>query len=169
MIRVPISFLVIIVFLSGIVFSQNSKKEKTMQGKICGNPRMACKADKQIFSSYDLPFETPKGYVVFESQPFYAIILKSVKIPEAGLEQEAFTEDERISVQKAFPNNKVFGTKGNDPGMLYYRGIQENTAFMGVYAGRTLSEANAFLKQVRQNESYKGAYIKRLVAEFNGT
>ena len=169
MIKAPLIILVVVFALTGQIWAQGSKKEKVTQGRICGNPRAACKADKQLFGDYDLPFETPKGYVVYESQPFYAIILKSVNIPSDGLSQDAFTNEERLVAQKLFPDNKVFGMIGTDPGMLFYKGIQENTAFMGVFAGRTMTEAKLFLKTVNKSGKYKGAYIKRLIAEFNGT
>ncbi len=153
-------------------FGQKARKQKTVQGKICGNPNVKCKTDGFVFDSFSIPFELPKGYIIYESKPFYAVILKSRTVKDilGGDEscREAATENERLSAQSLFPNNKVFAQRCGF-GPLYYSGVNENVVFLAVYGGNTLAEAQNFLKVVNGSGKFKGAYIKKLQAQFNGT
>jgi hypothetical protein len=163
--------LVISFVFVGNVLGQKTKK--VIQGNVCGNPTVKCKADDgTVFEPNDVPFEIPKGYIVYQSKPFYAIILKSNSVTDlfGGEEtcQNVVTEDERKNAQRLFPSNKVF-TYNCGYGMLYYSGIKENTVFMAVYGGNTLQEAKNFMKYVEKSGKFAGAYIKKLQAEFNGT
>ena len=163
-----IIFLLVTVLLSlGAVYGQ-----KVTQGRICGNPNIKCKTDVTIFGANDIQFEAPRNSVISESEPFYAVILKSSPIKDFfGGEEDCKpvdTEEERLTAQKLFPNNKVFSQRcGYDS--LYYTGVKENTVFLAVYAGKTLAQAQSFLKTVNAAGKFKGAYIKRLQAQFNGT
>lgn len=163
--------LCLILFVAS-AFGQKARKQKTIQGRICGNPNVKCNVGSYAFEAYDIPFELPKGYIIYESKPFYAVILKSQTVKDifGGDEEckELAAENERLSVQKLFPNNKVFVQKcGYAP--LYYSGVTENTVFLAVYGGSTLAGAQKFLKEVNGSGRYKGAYIKKLQAHFNGT
>ena len=145
---------------------------KSQQGKICGDPTVRCSPGAEMFGASDIPFVVPKNSAISESEPFYAVILKSSKIQDFFGGEEACkpvdTEDERLSIQRLFPNNKVFSQRcGYDS--LYYTGVESNTVFLAVYAGKTLAQAKTFLKTVNAAGRFKGAYIKRLKAEFNGT
>ena len=164
-----IIFLLVLGLLTvGAVFGQ----KKPLQGKICGNPNIKCKTDVQLFNTSDIQFEAPRNSTIYESENFYAVILKSSTIQDffGGDEtcKAVDTEAERLSTQLLFPNNKVFSQRcGYDS--LYYTGVKENTVFLAVYAGKTLAGAQTFLKVVNDTGKFKGAYIKRLKAEFNGT
>lgn len=158
-------FLIVIgVFLVGAGFGQSKK-----QGKICGDPSVKCNTGEIIFESYEIPFEIPRNYIVAESQWFYAIILRSSKPKESEDCENKITENERLTVQKLFPSNKVFAHKCDEPGLLYYKGVVYNTVFLAVYGGKTLAEAKKFLKIVQFSGKFEGAYIKKLQAQFNGT
>lgn len=167
-----IILLAISLLLVGTTFGQKTKKQKVVGGKICGNPTVKCKTDVDVFQSNDIPFELPKNYIVYQSQPFYAVILKSqvVKDMFGGEEncKAAATEEERLAAQVLFPNNKVFNQICGY-GALYYTGIKGNTVFMAVYAGKTLADAQNFLKTVNDTGKFEGAYFKKIQAEFNGT
>jgi hypothetical protein len=144
-----------------------------LQGQVCGNPTLKCKAkDGTVFEPNDITFEITKGYIVYQSKPVYAIILKSKVVSDlfGGDEtcKNVVTEDERLRTQKKFPSNKVF-TYNCGYGMLYYTGVKENTIFMAIYGGKTLQEAKNFMKYIEKSGNFEGAYIKKLQAEFNGT
>ncbi len=162
-------FLLIVCLFSVIeAFGQKASK----QGKICGNPNTNCKTDKSLFEPNEIPFETSSSFVIFESQTFYAVILKSKKVADIFADdnncRNIASEEERLNVQKLYPNNKVF-TQNCGYNNLYYTGIQDSTVFIAVYGGKTLAEAQNFLKIVEQNQKFKGAYIKKMQAQFNGT
>ncbi|CAN5371062.1 hypothetical protein BH10ACI1_BH10ACI1_23970 [soil metagenome] len=164
--------LVLCLLFTGTAFAQRAKKEKVIQGNICGNPTVKCKTDNSLFEPNDIPFELPSGYVVYESKPFYAIILKSQTVADlyGGEERckQIVTEAERLATQKLFPNNKVF-TQKCGYGAVYYTEIKENTVFIAVYAGRTLAEARKFLMNVNGSGKFEGAYLKKIQSQFNGT
>jgi hypothetical protein len=145
---------------------------KPAQGRICGNPNVRCKTDETMFGASDIRFEVPRNSVITESESFYAVILKSNTVKDffGGDEdcKAVDTESERLATQRLFPNNKVFSQRcGYDS--LYYTGVAENKVFLAVYAGKTLAQAQTFLKTVTITGKFKGAYIKRLQAQFNGT
>ena len=147
-------------------------QRKPLQGRICGNPNAKCNTSPEFFSPNDIRFEVPKNSLISQSEAFYAVILKSDKINDIfGDETDCKavdTEEDRLAAQSLFPNNKVFSQRcGYDS--LYYTGVQENTVFLAVYAGKTLAQAQNFLKNVDATGKFKGAYIKKLRAEFNGT
>jgi hypothetical protein len=167
--RNKIIFLLVVGLLTvGAVFGQ----KKPTQGRICGNPSVKCKTDSSMFNPSDILFEIPKNSVISESESFYAVLLKSNTVKDFfGGEEDCRavdTEEERLATQRLFPNNKVFSQRcGYDS--LYYTGVKENTVFLAVYGGRTLAEAQTFLRTVNGTGKFKGAYIKRLQAQFNGT
>jgi hypothetical protein len=163
---------IIYLLVLGFLMVGAASGQKTVQGKICGNPNIKCKTDATMFGDSDIKFEVPRNSVISESEPFYAVILKSSPVKDffGGDEdcKAADTEEERLATQKLFPNNKVFSQRcGYDS--LYYTGAKENTVFMAVYAGKTLAQAQSFLKTVNVAGKFKGAYIKKLQAQFNGT
>ncbi|HEV8593625.1 MAG TPA: hypothetical protein VGQ55_16080 [Pyrinomonadaceae bacterium] len=135
--------------------------------RVCGNPNTAC-STRSNFREDDIPFLYPKNYVVGESELFYIVVLKSVKLaPGADCEETKLTG--REDIQAFFPNNKVFYARGcysllNN----YYTNIPEDTIGLAVYAGRTKAEADTFLKRVKANK-YESAYLKRIRTGFNGT
>jgi hypothetical protein len=163
-----ITFLLVL----GILSVCTAFGQKNALGKICGNPNVKCKTDATMFGVNDIQFEIPKNSVIAESELFYAVILKSRPIKDffgaAGDCWAVDTEAERLAAQGLFPNNKVFSQRcGYDS--LYYTGVKENTVFLAVYAGKTPAQAQTVLKTVNATGKFKGAYIKRIQAQFNGT
>jgi len=137
------------------------------RASICGNPTVACKTSV-TFEPYQLPFRVPKNAVIFDTELFYAIVLKSVN---AGLDDcDVFIpEVERLAAQALFPDHKVFTSRCFEPGDLFYTNIGEKHRIMGVYAGATLAEAKRFLETVKATGRFSGAYIRRMRTGFNGT
>ena len=157
----------VVALCAGTVIAQ--KKNKVFQGKVCGDPTAACKA-RENFQPFDLPFDTGKDLVMFESVPFYGIVLKSVKLQDWGdCQNPSFPEAERLPLQELFPHNKVFAQNCLETGMNYYEGVADKTAFIGVYAGRTLAEANKFLKAVKATGKFEGVRVRKMKIGINGT
>ena len=157
-----------IVVLCLLMSAVNLYGQKTKHGKICGNPNIKCRTSEVVFEPFEIPFEIPKTYAVYSSESFYAVILqsKSASSPNCA---DAFSEDKRLKVQTLFTDNKVFAFKCDEFNTTYYTGVSNNVGFMAVYAGKTLAEAKAFLKKVDATGKFKGANIRKLRAEFNGT
>ena len=135
-------------------------------GKICGDPHVRCAGSEQ-FQPWELTFALPKNAVIYESEFFYSVILKSVKNPPNC--ESAFSEDERMEIQNMFPKNKVFALKCQEPGEMYYTNVANDASFLGVYAGKTRAQADAFLKTVKAAGKFPGASLRRMKAGINGT
>ena len=137
--------------------------------QICPDPSVPCPTTVN-FSPHDLPFRVPANALIWETEPFYAIILKSVGVSADGDNCDRFIpEAERLAAQRLFPRRKVFASRCAEPGELYYAGVAENQRFMAVYAGRTRAEAERTLALVKATGQYAGANIRRMHAGFNGT
>ena len=147
------------------------KVTKTNLGKICGNPQVKCRTQDQTFQTHEIPFEIPltKNVVIVESEPFYAVILKTVKLTAKVDCENAISENERLKIQKLFPDHKVFALKCSDAGDLYYTNVANNVNFIAVYAGKTLTEAKKFLNIIQANGKFKGTNIRKMQASINGT
>lgn len=146
-----------------------SAQKKPLKGKVCGDPTVSCKSAEN-FQPFDLPFNTGKSFAIFESERFYGIVLRSVKLSDWGnCESPSFAESERLPIQEMFPHNKVFAQNCVETGMNYYTGVADRTAFIGVYAGRTLAEANLFLKTVKATGKFPGVKVRQMSIGINGT
>ena len=144
-----------------------SSEAQSRRGQICGDPTVRCPGGGQNFSAHDLQFRIPRNAVIWESEMFYAIILRSVK---AGDNCETHvSEDERLEAQALFPNNKVFADRCPEPGNLFYTNTNSAYRFMAVYAGTTRAEAGRVLAKVKATRKYPTANLRRMSAGFNGT
>lgn len=136
--------------------------------RICYDPTVACRTSTE-FPPHDLRFELPPRAVIWETQEFYAVILKSVRARD---EQDCDTfvaEDERLAAQALFPRRKVFTSRCNEPVTTYYTNAAPTQRFMAVYAGATRAEADRVLAAVRATGKFPGANLRRMRAGFNGT
>jgi hypothetical protein len=148
--------------------AQRRRGRRAQPLRICGNPNVACRTNNN-YEPYDLPLliQNPETTVIWESEPFYAVILKSVNarrdcnahVPEA----------ERLEAQQLFPNHKVFATRCAEPGTLFYTNTNPDYNFMAVFAGTTRAEANRMLARVRATGKYPTANLRLMRAGFNGT
>jgi hypothetical protein len=146
----------------GALAARSQKK-----GTVCGNPKVSC-GSGMTFEPYDLPFSLPKNAVIFDTEPFYAIILKSVRAVRDDC--NAFVaEAERLRAQELFPDHKVFASRCYEAGSVYYSPVAENQHFMAVYAGKTRAEAGRMLTDVKATGKYPGANLRRMTAGINGT
>jgi hypothetical protein len=140
---------------------------RAKKGAICGNPTVACKTSV-TFQPHDLSFRVPTNAVIFDTELFYAVILKSVAAGDSAC--DVFVpETERLAAQALFPDHKVFASRCIEPGELFYTNISEKHRIMAVYAGTTLAEAKRVLSAVQATGKYPGANIRRMRTGFNGT
>ena len=145
------------------------RRGRTRPAAVCGDPTVRCRTSVE-FQPYQLPFAVPANGVIWETEKFYAVILKSMRDPSQGADCDVFIpEAEREAAQALFPRNKVFSSRCFDAGDLYYTGVADNTQFMAVYAGRTRAEGLAVLEKVKAAGQYPGANLRRLSTGFNGT
>ena len=122
------------------------------------------------FEAHDLPFRIPANAVIWESEPFYAVILQSVRFTDEECETKFIPEAERLAAQALFPNRKVFASRCDQmPGTIFYSNVKPNTSFMAVYGGRTQAEAARTLSSVKATGKFPGANIRRMYIGFNGT
>jgi hypothetical protein len=134
---------------------------------VCGNPNVTC-TSKATFEPYDLPFRMPANAVIYDTELFYAIILRSVSVPPDSCDN-FIPEPERLAAQILFRNNKVFTSRCAEPGRLSYSNTSSKANFMAVYAGPTLADANRMLKAVKATGKFPGANLRRMRAVMNGT
>jgi hypothetical protein len=151
----------------GVAAAQRRKAPRL--AAVCGDPTVRCPTSVE-FQPYQLPFRIPPNAVIWETENFYAVILKSVRDESKGGNCDIFVpESEREAAQALFPRHKVFASRCFEPGDLFYTGVAEDAQFMAVYAGRTRAEGQAMLAKVRATGKYSGANLRRLRTGFNGT
>ena len=134
---------------------------------VCGNPNVTC-TSAFTFNPNDLPFRVPQNAVIYDTELFYAVILRSVPSPPDNCDNY-IPEPERLDAQNLFPKNKVFTSRCAEPGQVSYTNTSEKSQFMGVFAGLTLADANRMLATVKATGKFPGANIRRMRAVINGT
>lgn len=143
-------------------------KRKAKLGKLCHNPNAACNTIAQ-FEPYDMPFEVPEEGGIFESEPFYAVVLRSYKVAGDN-DTKYIPESERLKVQDMFPDRKVFASRASpEPGSVFYVDVPFDVRFLAIYGGKTQAEANGIAAEVKAGGKYTGAYVKKMQVSFNGT
>jgi hypothetical protein len=149
--------------------SQRSSRRKNVPrpAALCFDPNVKCRTSV-TFEPNDLPFQVPANGVIYETEFFYAVILKSMKVADDNCETFV-TEAERLQVQALFPARKVFTSRCAEPGFLYYTNVDPGTRFMAVYAGATKAQAAQALARVKATGKFPGANLRRMRAGFNGT
>jgi len=134
---------------------------------VCGNPNVSC-TTSLTFEPYALPFQMPQSSVIYDTEFFYAVVLRSVSTANNNCDNY-IPEQERLAAQTLFPNQKVFASRCAAPGEVSYSNTNPNTNFMAVYAGNTLADANRMLATVLATRKFSGANIRRMRAMINGT
>jgi hypothetical protein len=167
-----IPFAVALSLLSAIMFAEGAGAQsrvarKRPRGSICGNPKVACKTTA-TFNPNDLPFRVPQDSVIFDTELFYAVVLKSVTAREDDCDTFV-PETERLQTQTLFPDRKVFASRCVDIENLFYTNVDPKYRIMAVYGGTTLPEAKRVLETVKATGKFPGAYLRRMRTGFNGT
>jgi hypothetical protein len=163
--------LVVIAIAAAAVVSPPAAHAQKGKAVICGDPTAPCRnANNVEFPPHNLPFQIPRRAVIWETEQFYAVVLKSMRVADEFGECERFiSEQDRLEAQALFPRNKVFTSRCTEPGDLYYTNTDPRQRFMAVYAGRTRAEAERTLERVKATAKYPGANLRRMRAGFNGT
>ena len=143
------------------------KRQAARHGVICGNPTVPCRTSA-TFPANDLPFRIPANANIYDTNLFYAVILKSVSVSDENCDTFV-PESDRLAAQALFPDRKVFSSRCADPGGLSYTNTSPKSRFIAVYAGMTLAEANKMLETVKATGKYPAASMRRMRAAFNGT
>jgi len=149
------------------VVTAAQKRKPAKKLTVCGNPNVTCPTDIQ-WQPYDLPIRFPATAVVYDTELFYAVILRSVPSPPDSCDN-FIPEPDRLAAQILFPNNKVFASRCAEPGQLSYTNTSAKAHFMAVYAGLTLRDANRILATAQATNKFPGASIRRMRAVMNGT
>ncbi len=142
-------------------------RQRPKRGSICGNPMVACKTSA-TFKPNDLPFRVPANSVIFDTELFYAIILKSVATREDDCDV-FIPETERLQTQALFPDRKVFSSRCADIENLFYTNVSPNIRVMAIYAGTNLPEARKVLQLVKASGKFPRATVRQIRTGFNGT
>ena len=145
----------------------HAQTHRAKKGSLCGNPMIACKTSNP-FQPFDLPFRIPKTAVIFDTELFYAVILKSVAVSDGDCDTFV-PEAERLKAQALFPDHKVFTSRCVDAGNMFYSNISDRHRIMAVYGGTTLAESKRMLAAVKATGKFPGAYLRRMRTGFNGT
>ena len=143
------------------------KRKPVRHGVICGDPTVPCKTSV-TFPANDLPFRVPSTANIYDTDLFYAVILKSMNVPEDNCDR-FIPETDRLAAQSLFPDHKVFSSRCAEPGELSYTNTSPKARLMAVYAGMTLADANLMLAKVKATGKYPSANVRRMRAAFNGT
>jgi hypothetical protein len=159
------TFYFLLLTFSLIADAQSRRKPR--KASVCGNPQISCKTSAQ-FQPYDLPFSVSANSVIYDTELFYVIMLKSVG--ESDQDCDVFVpETERIEAQALFPDHKVFTSRCADVETLAYTNVSPKHRFMAVYAGSTMAEAKRMLQAVQATKKFDGPTIRRMRTGFNGT
>ena len=124
----------------------HAKRQRAKRGSICGNPKVACKTTVP-FQPHDLPFQVPANSVIFDTELFYAVMLKSVKTRRRRLQRCLFRKQSGWKRRLYFPSAKFSRPDVYDIENLFYSTISANVRIMAVYAGTTLPEARRCLSR----------------------
>ena len=160
-------FVITVSTVADLAAAQRTSRRPRPRGSICGNPSAACKTTV-TFKDHDLPFRIPANSVIFDTELFYAVILKSVRANEDDC-NTFIPETERLQAQSLFPDRKVFSSRCYDIENLFYTNVDSNARFMAVYGGTTPAEAKRAQEAVRATGKFPGAYLRRMRTGFNGT
>ncbi|HEX8353099.1 MAG TPA: hypothetical protein VF611_09385 [Pyrinomonadaceae bacterium] len=174
MLKVRVTFVILLAVLAcglppsrGVGAAAQRRRAARRPPAVCPDPTARCRTSVE-FQPYQLPFELGPNAVIFETEKFYAVILKSMR--DTSQDCTVFVpEAERLEAQGLFPRHKVFATRCYEPGELFYEGIAPEVMFMAVYAGRTRAEAARMLERVKATGRFPGAYLRRTSTGFNGT
>jgi hypothetical protein len=157
--------------LAGILALNTSVGARTSQaqGKVCHNPSVPC-TSVFPFASHDLSFRMTRPLVFggdYQSAPFYAIILESVRGDDGGDNCAYVPEKKRLEAQALFPNRKVFASRTNASAcdveeIVFYTNVNRDYNFLAVYAGATLAEARRTLSAVRATGRFPQANIRKM-------
>ena len=165
--QIAISLAAALVLIAVSPASAQTRRKPAKRPAVCGNPNVTCGTEFP-FQPYELRFAIPKKAVIYDTDLFYAVILRSVPSQEESCDN-FIPEPDRLAAQTLFTQNKVFTSRCAEPGQVSYTNTSSKAQFMAVYAGMTMADANAMLAKVKATGKFPGANIRRMRAVVNGT
>ncbi|MFL6229202.1 MAG: hypothetical protein ACJ741_10515 [Pyrinomonadaceae bacterium] len=154
----------------GIATSNAQRASKTVKqppAKVCFDPAAPCPSSMP-FEPNDLKFRLPKNAVIYDSEEFYAVVLKTLRVTDTDCEKFV-AEPERKAAQKLFSKRKVFTSRCADTLGVYYSNVTSTERVMALYAGATREEAARTLEEVKTTGKFPDAKLRRMHASINGT
>ena len=174
MIKLSLPRITLAMTMTGLLFAgcfgleaSAQRRRPARRNAVCGNPNQNCPG-MRTFEPFELQFRIPDGAVIWDTELFYAVVLKSVNSPDDSCDIFV-SESERTAAQALFPDHKVFASRCFEPGGISYTNTSAKAHFMAVYAGTTLADANRMLAAVKATGKFPGANIRRMRATVNGT
>jgi hypothetical protein len=144
---------------------------------VCAAPDAPCQHAQKQFEDGELSFRLPEKIVLYknyESEPFYAVILKIFGEPCSEFGANPQIENERAQLQQLFPAQKVFAENGcGKLSAVEYdfagknnlkRGAASDLSFIAVYAGAGKAEAREFFEAARRD--FAAAELVEMTARF---
>src|ERR1044072_6183911 len=165
--QVPLAMALVVVLAGLLTAQSHAKLRRAKASAICGNAQVRCNTSVQ-FEPYDLPFRVPKNSVIFDTELFYVVILKSVAAGDNDCDTFV-PETERLTTQALFPGHKVFTSRCAEAPYLFYTNINDKQRILAVYAGTSLAESQRVLAMVKATGKFPGANLRRMRTGFNGT
>ena len=169
------NFLITLLVVAGADYRASlAQRKAAARGKrpeparVCPDPTAPPCPTSMPFEPHDLRFRLPKNAVIFETEEFYAVVLKTLRVRDTDCEKFV-AEPERLAAQKLFPKLKVFTSRCSDTLGVYYSAVAPEERVMALYAGRTRAEADRVLKDVQATGKFPAAKLRRMHAGFNGT
>lgn len=161
------ALLTVLLNASGDSFARKKDQESY---RVCGDTHATCNAS-YTFQPHESPVEWLGNTMTSESKSFCSIVLKRAKSDEStgGDCNKVYTAGDIRSVQDLFPNSRMFAQQRGEPGMNFHTGVAGcyfEYVFNAVFAARTFTEANRFLRTVKATKQFaavRGRTMKGLV------
>lgn len=144
---------------------------------VCPAPESPCHHPQKQFEDGELSFRLPEPivlYKTYESEPFYAVVLKIFPAPCSEFGANPQVENERAELQRMFSGRKVFAENGcGKLSAVEYvfagknnlkPGAAADLSFIAVYAGAKETEAREIFNSIRAE--FPQAELKVMTARF---
>lgn len=158
-------------------FAKGNEAAQTEANFVCPAPNEPCQHAQKWFDDGELSFRLPEKIVLYknyESEPFYAVILKTFPAPCSEFGANPQIETARARLQQNFPARKVFTENGcGRLSAVEYdfagknnlkRGAASDLSFIAVFAGTSEAEAQKFFESVRVE--HPQAELVKMTARF---
>jgi len=120
----------------------------------------------------ELKWKKEGDYLVAREPWFYVVIIASKPINshmgEGGDESSQFSSDELQAVDSLLQHEILVTSRHDIPQYVseaeYYDGVNQNFNFLGVYAGKTKSEATKFFEEFKERfgKWFPDVYLRRI-------
>ena len=158
--------------------SPTPKRKPKDDNFVCPEPNLPCHHKQKQFDEWELSFRMPARITpnkVYQSAPFYAVIIKKYDGGCDELDVNPAVEPERQRLQKLFPSRKVFAEYScpNMSAVSYLFGGKMDAAeekvlymdYIAVYAGVDEAEGREIFELIRKD--YPQAELKKMTVAYS--